>query len=95
MDRLKMPRMSDNVGLEVVVGTGVVATLAVMQVFTNTNPLGRCYVFWKQLGAHVSLGLHVCFCFIIDPPSYMPNLLIFRVIIGETIELVIDRGQGH
>ena len=79
MDRLKMPRMNDNVGLEVVVGTGVVATLAVMQVFTNTNPLGRCYVFWKQLGAHVSLLPRVCFCFAMDTPRYMSNLLLLCV----------------
>ena len=50
----------DNVGIEVLVGTGFVATITAMQLFTNTNPLGRCYTFWKQLGAHVSTKSFVC-----------------------------------
>eukprot|EP00522_Entomoneis_paludosa_P016281 CAMPEP_0172441638 /NCGR_PEP_ID=MMETSP1065-20121228/2150_1 /TAXON_ID=265537 /ORGANISM="Amphiprora paludosa, Strain CCMP125" /LENGTH=379 /DNA_ID=CAMNT_0013191095 /DNA_START=47 /DNA_END=1186 /DNA_ORIENTATION=+ len=41
-----------SLGTEVMVGSGVVASVVAVQLFTNTNPLGRCYVFFKQLGAH-------------------------------------------
>ena len=30
-----------------------VSSVAVLQVFTKADPIGRCYTFWKQLGSQV------------------------------------------
>ena len=34
--------------------SGVVGTITAIQLFTDWNPVGRCFVFWKQLRHHVS-----------------------------------------
>ena len=34
-----------------------VASLAVVQLFTGADPIGRCLRFWKQLAAQVSVLL--------------------------------------
>lgn len=33
-----------------------VLTIVTVQVFTNADPLGRCWRFWRQLGSHVSVA---------------------------------------
>jgi hypothetical protein len=33
---------------------GVVGAVTAVQLFTDWNPLGRCFTFWKQLRDHVS-----------------------------------------
>jgi hypothetical protein len=40
------------------VSAGLVGTVAAIQLCTDWNPLGRCFVFWKQLRGQVSHMLH-------------------------------------
>lgn len=36
------------------VSTAAVASLLAVEFFTSADPIRRCYVFFKQLGSHVS-----------------------------------------
>ena len=47
-EKLKSPEVQ-------LASAGIVGTVTAVQLFTDWNPLGRCFVFWKQLRAHVSL----------------------------------------
>lgn len=33
---------------------GILGTLGAIQTFTDWDPIGRCFTFWKQLRVHVS-----------------------------------------
>lgn len=42
----------DNHRAESLAGAGVVATVLAVQFLTSADPIGRCFVFWRQLGRH-------------------------------------------
>ncbi len=37
-------------------GGVVVGSVMAVQLFTSADPIGRCFTFWRQLSAHVSLS---------------------------------------
>ena len=53
LDSLLTKANLQNAKTEVVVGGSLLASVVAMQLLTDTNPIGRCLVFFKQLGAHV------------------------------------------
>ena len=57
----KMLSKSQRASPVVVMGTaGAVTAVTAIQLFTDWDPLGRCFVFWKQLRGHVRRQLFCC-----------------------------------
>jgi hypothetical protein len=59
------------------VSAGLVGTVAAIQLCTDWNPLGRSFVFWKQLRGQVS-NIHIPRLRILESIS-VPDLLYLRV----------------
>jgi len=38
-----------------VAAASIVGTISALQLFTDWDPLGRCFTFWRQLRSHVSV----------------------------------------
>jgi hypothetical protein len=44
--------------------TSVVGVVTAIQLVTDWDPLGRCFVFWRQLRGHVRHFLFILACFV-------------------------------
>ena len=73
-EKLKSPEVQ-------LASAGIVGTVTAVQLFTDWNPLGRCFVFWKQLRAHVSL--RTAKKQVGDDKSFPLSLSVSRSLLGE------------
>ena len=51
---ISIPRVNVKSSHLTYVSAGLVGTVAAIHLCTDWNPLGRCFVFWKQLRGQVS-----------------------------------------
>jgi len=63
LDKLSAIKMSSSSNSRAadsaLIGVGVMASgILVAQLFTPADPIGKCWRFWKQLGAQVSVTLY-------------------------------------
>jgi hypothetical protein len=54
MNNSRMDTMPASVGNNLLAASVALGGVLAVQLFTKADPIGRCFVFWKQLSGHVS-----------------------------------------
>jgi hypothetical protein len=55
----KMPKVNMKASEASMVAASLVGMISFLQLFTDRDPVGRCYTFWRQLRNHVSVFIVV------------------------------------